>query len=94
MKRSMFGNPRPKGSDEIRQAMNELGIDPAMCDVEIEHEGSDGFGNAGYCAEIVYYPDEDDERIELNTLAYERREALVNDLIDAGIHCVSIPGTA
>lgn len=80
----MFGDPRPKGQDEITESMNELGVDPSAARAVIDSPNDDGHGGHGWSAEIDA-PGEDDEMVNFATLAYETREELVADLKAVGI---------
>lgn len=83
MKRTMFGDPRPKGRDEITEAMNELGIDPGDARAMIDEPSSDGHGGHGWSAEID--APVGDEIESFSTLAYETREGLLADIEAVGI---------
>lgn len=81
MKRTMFGDPRPKGVDEILEALEEQGNPQgrgAYCDI-IDGPEDDGQGGHGYSAEVMT------DEGSFSTLAYDTSEALVKDLRAAGI---------
>lgn len=85
MKRSMFGDPRPVGADEIMEAMADLGIEPEEAEARIDEPGEDGFGGHGWTAEVFAYPEGSDERAEFSTLAYPTKDQLLADLKAAGV---------
>lgn len=90
MKRNMFGDPRPTGHAEIEEAMEELGIDADSCTAKAQIEGEDdGFGNTGWTADISGVDDED-EIIEIATLAYPEKDTLIADLKAAGIKTIEV----
>lgn len=85
MKRSMFGDPRPLGADEITEALADLGLDPSEVEAQIDEPGEDGFGGHGWTAEVSGWIDGDDDRKEFSTLAYPTKAQLLRDLAAAGI---------
>lgn len=84
MKRTMFNDPRPKGVEEINEAMAELGLDVSEGRAMIDEPGDDGQGGHGWTAEIDA-PNEEGDPVTFTTLAYDTRELLVADLEAVGI---------
>ena len=80
MKRTLFGDPRPKGIDQLWDAIGEVFEHPnelsARVGLNEETEGD----YAGFGAEIV-----DADGTELITCGYETKDALLDDLKAAGI---------
>ncbi|MEQ9040350.1 MAG: permease [Silicimonas sp.] len=81
MKRDMFGDPRPKGFEEISEALNEnehSGGEGTYCDI-IDGPEDDGQGGYGYSAEVMT------DAGSFSTLAYDTIDELVKDLRAAGV---------
>ena len=94
MFRSMFGDPKPIGFDQLTEALVEVfgDYDGKELSATIDHQesgqrGLDHFD--GYSAQIEGH-NADDEFLELGTGGYEDRAALVADLTAAGIPLDSI----
>lgn len=81
MKRNTFGDPRPKGHEEMVEALDERNANPGECNAELSHDDVDG-DYKGWSAEVRN--NESGDEI-FSTLGYENREDLVNDLKAAGI---------
>lgn len=82
MKRNMFGSPRPSNTEEIREAIEEKGVDPSDLNATMEKVDSDGMGGAGWSAEIR---DNEGGDEVATTLAFPTRSELVLALTEAGI---------
>lgn len=85
MKRNMFGNPQPASSDEIVEALEELGWDASQCSATIEHLPDEAPPFTGWCAEIL------GEEDTIGTVGYPSKEVLIADLKSAGITDISTP---
>lgn len=82
MKRNAFGQPRPGTAEEIEAAFEETRADPSECNAEIEEVENDGFGNAGFSAEVR---NNEDGASPFSTCAFTSRDELVAALTAAGI---------
>lgn len=80
MKRNFFGEARPANYDEICDAKNEIGADDFYA--QIENVDDDGFGTAGWSANVFESMHGEDT---FSTLAYADKEKLIADLKAAGI---------
>lgn len=92
MFRNMFGDPKPKGHLEIVEALDEKGLNPALCEATIEFAEDPSPFN-GWCAIITGYSgeidEEGDEFIEIHTLGYDSKDELIHDLQAANINNLS-----
>ena len=80
MKRNMFGEPKPKGYEEMLEALDEAGAVAAESFARIEHNENDG-DYTGWTADVMH---ETGETI-FDTLGYEDKDALIADLKSLGI---------
>lgn len=85
MKRNLHNEPRPKGLDEIMEAIDETGIDPSDCNAELERSDDDG-DFTGWTAEIR---NNEDGESPFSTLGYADKEDLLKDLKAAGFTDIS-----
>lgn len=88
MRRNKFGDPRPKGSEEMADALEEKGweiSDGELLNAEIDHN-SDGGEYDGYTAEVR---ENDNGNEVFATLGYADRADLVKDLEMVGITDIS-----
>lgn len=82
MKRNLFGDPRPKGSEEMIEALDEGEALADSVNAEISHSDEDG-EYSGWCAEVR---DSDTGTEIFSTLGYgDDKAALIADLKAAGI---------
>jgi hypothetical protein len=81
MKRNMFGEARPRGYDEIQEAMDDKGLSGNDVHVTITHSADEG-DFMGYSADCAENDTGDDV---FSTLGYASLEDLRKDLIAAGI---------
>lgn len=90
MFRTVFGDPRPYGFDELMTAIEESGISVDESDVVLDFETSESGPNCGWCASISgpLLSDDDvdgDGWVEFSTYGYaDKKEELVSDLRAAG----------
>ena len=80
MKRTMFGDPRPKGVEQLCDAIIEVFEDNDGLTARVgENEETEG-DYAGWGAEIM-----NAEGSELITCGYETKAALLDDLTSVGV---------
>lgn len=85
MKRNLFGDPQPKGVEEICEALEERDINEPWATIEFNEDNDDPVFD-GWAAEISGV-DSDGEDLDypIYTLGYSTKDELVLDLTAAGI---------
>lgn len=85
MFRNQFGEPKPANAEELREAIDDLGLKPGSCAAIIaEPDPDDKPPFVGWTAEISG-DDEEGDTVVLNTAGFESREALIEALSEHGI---------
>jgi len=97
MFRSAFGDPKPANLEQLRQALDEVGISPHVASVVITHDPDDAppFAgwNAEFCDDVQTSDDPDDEEWEtrmVSTVGFPTREALLEVLTQVGVRSHNI----
>lgn len=101
MFRSAFGDPKPANLEQLRQALDELGISATTASVLISHDPDDeppfrGW-NAEFTEDVQTADDLDDggedwETRMLNTAGFPTKEALMEVLTQVGVRPRNIYG--
>jgi hypothetical protein len=78
MFRNAFGEPKPKGKNEIIDALDEYALNPRECSAVLNYNEDDGV-YTGWTATI------DGESIQIDTLGYQSKNDLLNNLKSVGI---------
>ncbi len=89
MKRNIFGDAQPIGTDEIVDAIDEKGLNPSETSATISLNEDDDEPFKGWVAELVG-DDEDGETHIINTLGYIEQRDLITDLKAAGITSITL----
>jgi len=94
MFRSAFGDPKPANLEQLRQALDEMGISPQIASVVVTHDPDDAppFAgwNAEFCDDVQLSDELDDEGEEwetrmMSTVGFPTREALLEVLTQVGV---------
>jgi hypothetical protein len=99
MFRSAFGDPKPASLEQLRQALDEIGISATLASVVVDHCPDDeppfrGW-SAEFCDDIQVSDEADDEGEEwetrmLNTAGFPTKEALMDVLTQVGVRTRNI----
>lgn len=89
MFRTLFNDPRPANHEELTEAFDELGLNPAECSAILSDNSGEDDPYDGWTAEING-TDEDGEFKEFSTVAFKSLTALRNDLTSLGLTDITV----